>query len=101
MGKLFGERELSKKDFERIDIDVRSMPKEIKEKLLNGELTPLVEIRDQLDNGIIATMPVKLRLQRDTDGNAVLKAYPVYNPQNEMFARFQTKSIFPQNEKSA
>ena len=77
MGKLFGERELSKKDFERIDIDVRSMPKEIKEKLLNGELTPLVEIRDQLDNGIIATMPVKLRLQRDTDGNAVLKAYPV------------------------
>ena len=77
MGKLFGERELSKKDFERIDIDVRSMPKEIKEKLLNGELTPLVEIRDQLDNGIIATMPVKLRLQRDIDGNAVLKAYPV------------------------
>ena len=77
MGKLFGERELSKKDFERIDIDVRSMPKEIKEKLLNGELTPLVEIRDQLDNGIIVTMPVKLRLQRDTDGNAVLKAYPV------------------------
>ena len=77
MGKLFGERELSKKDFERIDIDVRSMPKEIKEKLLNGELTPLVEIRDQLDNGIIATMPVKLRLQRDIEGNAVLKAYPV------------------------
>ena len=77
MGKLFGERELSKKDFERIDIDVRSMPKEIKEKLLNGELTPLVEIRDHLDNGIIATMPVKLRLQRDTEGNAVLKAYPV------------------------
>ena len=77
MGKLFGERELSKKDFERIDIDVRSMPKEVKEKLLNGELTPLVEIRDQLDNGILATMPVKLRLQRDTKGNAVLKAYPV------------------------
>ena len=77
MGKLFGERELSKKDFERIDIDVRSMPKDIKEKLLNGELTPLLEIRDQLDNGIIATMPVKLRLQRDKDGKAVLMAYPV------------------------
>ena len=74
---LFNERELSKKDFERIDIDVRLMPKEIKEKLLNGELTPLVEIRDQLDNGIIATMPVKLRLQRSEDGKAVLKAYPV------------------------
>ena len=57
---LFNERELSKKDFERIDIDVRLMPKEIKEKLLNGELTPLVEIRDQLDNGIIATMPAPL-----------------------------------------
>ena len=70
---LFNERELSKKDFERIDIDVRSMPKEIKEKLLNGEATPLVEIRDQLDNGIIATMPVKLRLQRAEDGKAVLK----------------------------
>ena len=70
---LFNERELSKKDFERIDIDVRSMPKEIKEKLLNGEATPLVEVRDQLDNGIIVTMPVKLRLQRAEDGKAVLK----------------------------
>jgi hypothetical protein len=77
MGQLFNERELSKKDFERIDIDVRAMPKEIKEKLLNGELTPLLEIRDQMDNGVIATMPVKLRLQRDTDGKAVLMAYPV------------------------
>ena len=77
MGKLFGERELSRKDFERIDIDVRTMPKEIKERLLNGEATPLLEIRNQLDNGVIATMPVKLRLQRDADGKAVLKAYPV------------------------
>ena len=60
MGKLFNERDLNKKDFERIDIDVRTMPKEIKEKLLNGEITPLLEIRDQMDNGIVATMPVKL-----------------------------------------
>ena len=74
---LFNERELSKKDFERIDIDVRAMPKEIKEKLLNGELTPLLEIRDQMDNGVIATMPVKLRLERSEDGKAVLMAYPV------------------------
>ena len=74
---LFNERELNKKDFERIDIDVRTMPKEIKEKLLNGEITPLLEIRDQMDNGVIATMPVKLRLQRSEDGKAVLKAYPV------------------------
>lgn len=77
MGQLFNERELNKKDFERIDIDVRTMPKEIKERLLSGEATPLLEIRDELDNGIIATMPVKLRLQRDTDGKAVLMAYPV------------------------
>ena len=74
---LFNERELNKKDFERIDIDVRTMPKEIKEKLLNGEITPLLEIRDQMDNGVIATMPVKLRLQRSEDGKAVLTAYPV------------------------
>lgn len=74
---LFNERELNKKDFERIDIDVRTMPKEIKEKLLNGEVTPLLEIRDQMNNGIIATMPVKLRLQRSDDGKAVLMAYPV------------------------
>ncbi len=74
---LFNERELNKKDFERIDIDVRTMPKEIKEKLLNGEVTSLLEIRDQMNNGIIATMPVKLRLQRSDDGKAVLMAYPV------------------------
>ena len=77
MGKLFNERDLNKKDFERIDIDVRTMPKEIKEKLLNGEITPLLEIRDQMDNGVVATMPVKLRLERSEDGKAVLKAYPV------------------------
>ena len=77
MGKLFNERDLNKKDFERIDIDVRTMPKEIKEKLLNGEITPLLEIRDQMDNGVVATMPVKLRLERSDDGKAVLKAYPV------------------------
>lgn len=77
MGKLFNERDLNKKDFERIDIDVRTMPKEIKEKLLNGEITPLLEIRDQMDNGIVAMMPVKLRLERSADGKAVLKAYPV------------------------
>ena len=41
MSMLFNERELSKKDFERIDIDVRSMPKEIKEKLLNGDPRPI------------------------------------------------------------
>ena len=77
MGKLFNERDLNQKDFERIDIDVRTMPKEIKEKLLNGEITPLLEIRDQMDNGIVATMPVKLRLERSEDGKAVLMAYPV------------------------
>jgi len=77
MGKLFNERDLNKKDFERIDIDVRTMPKEIKEKLLNGEITPLLEIRDQMDNGIVAMMPVKLRLECSDDGKAVLKAYPV------------------------
>ena len=53
------------------------LPKEIKEKLLNGEITPLLEIRDQMDNGIVATMPVKFRLERSDDGKAVLKAYPV------------------------
>jgi len=26
--------------------------------------------------------------------------FAIYNPQNEMFLGFQTKSIFPQNEKS-
>ncbi|MBO6309516.1 MAG: DUF4099 domain-containing protein, partial [Oribacterium sp.] len=74
---LFNERELNKKDFERIDIDVRTMPKEIKEKLLNGEITPLLEIRDQMDNGIVAKMPVKLRLESSEDGKAVLMDYPV------------------------
>ena len=73
----FNERELNMKDFERIDIDVRRMPKDIKEKLLNGEATPLLEIRDHMDDGVIAVLPVKLRLQRDADGKAVLKAYPV------------------------
>ena len=43
------------------------------------------------------------RLAELSDAEAMRQQYEarIYNPQNEMFARFQTKSIFPQNEKSA
>ena len=105
---LFNERELSKKDFERIDIDVRSMPKEIKEKLLNGEATPLVEIRDQLDNGIIEDIVSDLKLtdkeQKQLQaGEVITKDVREGNKTRTMYlqADQETKSLLKRDVKQA
>lgn len=49
-----------------------AMPDEVKTRLSNGELTPLVNVRRVMGNGTVVEMPMKLRME---DGD--LRVYPM------------------------
>ncbi len=53
------------------------LPQEVKEKLASGEVTPLMQVSINTRNGDIITLPVKLQLTADKNGNPALIAYPV------------------------
>lgn len=53
------------------------LPQEVKEKLASGEVTPLMQVSINARNGDIITLPVKLQLIADKNGNPALIAYPV------------------------
>ena len=53
------------------------MPKEVKEKLVSGEVTPLMQVSISARNGNLITLPLKLQMTADKDGNPALIAYPV------------------------
>ena len=54
-----------------------SLPKEVKEKLVSGEVTPLMQVSISARNGDLITLPLKLQMTADKDGNPALIAYPV------------------------
>ena len=56
---------------------VEKLPQEVKEKLINGEVTPLMEVTLPARNGMVISLPLKLQLAADKDGNPTLIAYPV------------------------
>ena len=60
-------------DKEKADL----LPKEVKERLVSGEITPLMQVSIHARNGDIITLPVKLQLTADKNGNPALIAYPV------------------------
>lgn len=60
-------------DREKADL----LPREVKERLVSGEVTPLMQISINARNGDIITLPVKLQLTADKNGNPALIAYPV------------------------
>ena len=49
----------------------------VKEKLLSGEITPLVQVSIRAQNGNAVTLPLKLQMVADRQGNPALMAYPV------------------------
>lgn len=53
------------------------LPQEVKERLMSGEVTPLMQVSINANNGDIITLPVKLQLTADKNGNPALIAYPV------------------------
>lgn len=54
-----------------------SLPQEVKEKLASGEVTPLMKVSISAKNGEVITLPLKLQLTLDKNGNPALMAYPV------------------------
>lgn len=54
-----------------------SLPQEVKEKLASGEVTPLMQVSISARSGDIITLPLKLQLTTDQQGNPALMAYPV------------------------
>ena len=63
-----------------LDIDRKkadSLPMEVKEKLMAGEVTPIMQVSINARNGSIITMPMKLQMTTDKNGAPALIAYPV------------------------
>lgn len=54
-----------------------SLPMEVKEKLMAGEVTPIMQVSINARNGSIITMPMKLQMTTDKNGAPALIAYPV------------------------
>lgn len=54
-----------------------NMPEEVKRKLANGEVTPLLQVSISAQNGDVITLPMKLQAVTDANGKAALLAYPV------------------------
>ncbi|MBD5358351.1 MAG: DUF3945 domain-containing protein [Bacteroides sp.] len=53
------------------------LPQDVKQKLLDGEVTPLLSVSINAHNGTVITLPLKLQLATDKEGNPTLIAYPV------------------------
>lgn len=60
-------------DREKADL----LPQDVKQKLLDGEVTPLLSVSINAHNGTVITLPLKLQLATDKEGNPTLIAYPV------------------------
>lgn len=54
-----------------------NLPVEVKEKLVSGEVTPIVQVSINARNGDIISLPLKLQLAADANGEPALIAYPV------------------------
>ena len=53
------------------------LPQEFRQKLVDGEVTPLMQVSITARNGNVITLPLKLQMALDKTGQAVLIAYPV------------------------
>ncbi len=60
-------------DREKADL----LPREVKERLVSGEVTPLMRVSISAKNGEVISLPLKLQLTADKNGNPALIAYPV------------------------
>ena len=59
-----------------------NLPQEVKERLVSGEVTPLMQVSISARNGDVITLPLKLQMTADKDGNPALLAYPVGGTRN-------------------
>ena len=60
-------------DREKADL----LPSDVKKALISGEVTPLLQVSINARNGDVITLPLKLQMTADSQGNPALMAYPV------------------------
>lgn len=68
------------KQFERIGMSadsIKALPDDVKDRLLSGELTPLINVKKQMANGVIVEMPMKLKMEINSQGKDVLMGFPI------------------------
>jgi len=53
------------------------LPQDVKERLAKGEVTPLLQVSITARNGDTITLPLKLLMTADRNGQPALIAYPV------------------------
>lgn len=53
------------------------LPSDVKEKLVRGEVTPLLQVSIDTGNGNMVTMPLKLQMVQGNNSQLMLIAYPV------------------------
>ena len=56
---------------------LRSMPESLRNTLMNGKVSPLIQTRIQTENGKVIGLPLKLQMVRDQAGAILLMAYPI------------------------
>ena len=56
---------------------VDALPESVKTSLTSGELTPLILLRREMENGVVLSMPMKLRMDDTPDGGSRLLIYPM------------------------
>lgn len=76
--------ELEELDIDRVLAD--NLPRQIKESLRRGEMTPLLEVKLKTDRDVIVILPMKLQMVRDNKGNEVLLGHLVKRNLDEKWA---------------
>ena len=56
---------------------LRSMPESLRNTLMNGKVSPLIQTQIQTENGKVIGLPLKLQMVRDQAGAILLMAYPI------------------------
>ena len=57
--------------------ELRSMPESLRNTLMNGKVSPLIQTQIQTENGKVIGLPLKLQMVRDQAGAILLMAYPI------------------------
>ena len=76
----FLEKEIAYSDFQKMGIskrDVLNMPVHMLDKLMKGEITPIMQLNPRAKNGTVVPIAAKVQMIRDENGLASLRIYPV------------------------
>jgi len=79
--KSYNLNELPFEDFRKIGISrdlLINMPKALIKPLMTGQMTQFFELKVSNAHGLEMSVPARLRMERDSNGKAQLKVYPIH-----------------------